>query len=84
MGFVQMDESMKSYIHKHFGTIVQCADELGVTTQTVQNWIQRNPRGILKHAPEIIAQKDTTYLQLEGEVLYREHEITVLEPTKDS
>ena len=76
-----MDQVMKSYIRTHFGTIVKCADELGVTTQTVQNWIQRNPRGILKHAPEIIATKDTTYIQLEGEVLYREHEINELEPT---
>lgn len=73
---------MKSYIQKHFKTITACAAELGVTTQTVQNWIQRNPRGILKHAPEIIAKKDTTYLQLEGEVMHREHEIQVLEPTK--
>lgn len=79
-----MDQAMKSYIHKHFGTITACASELGVTTQTVQNWIQRNPRGILKHAPEIIAKKDTTYIQLEGEVLYREHEIQVLEPTRET
>jgi len=66
---------MKEYIHKHFGTIVQCARELDVTTQTVQNWIQKNPRGILKHAPEILKKYNTTYLELEGEVLHSEDAI---------
>lgn len=84
MGPVQIQQVMKSYIKKHFGTIRSCASELGVTTQTVQNWIRRNPRGILKHAPEIIAQKDTTYLQLQGEVMHRQHEIEVLEPTQET
>ena len=59
---------MNSYIKKHFGTIQKCADELGVSTRTVSNWIHRNPKGILKHGIEITAKKDTTWMQLQGEV----------------
>jgi len=70
---------MKSFIKKHFGSQKGCAEELGVTAQTVQNWITKNPRGILRHAPEIIRTKDTTWVQLEGEVLFREYEIHELE-----
>ena len=75
---------MKSFIKKHFGTLKACSDELGVSVVTVQNWINKNPRGILKHSPEIIAEKDTTFIQLAGEVLHREHEINVLEPLRES
>jgi hypothetical protein len=49
----------------------------------VQNWVKKNPRGILKYGPEIIATKDTTWLQLEGEVMYRIHEIEELEPIRE-
>jgi len=73
---------MKDYIKKHFGSQKQCAEELGVTEQTVTNWMKRNPRGILKHAKEIVETKNTTYLQLHGEVEYREHELKVLEPIR--
>ncbi len=72
---------MKGYLIKHFGSLDKCADELGVTVVTVRNWIRTNPRGILKHAPEIIATKDTTYLQLQGEVMVRQEEIEKIEPT---
>lgn len=75
---------MKAFIKKHFGTLKACSEELGVTQVTVQNWIKKNPRGILRFSPEIIADKDTTFIQLAGEVLHREHEINVLEPTKET
>jgi len=75
---------MRDYIKKHFGSQKQCAEELGVTEQTVTNWMKRNPRGILKHAVEIVETKNTTYLQLHGEVEYREHELKVLEPTRET
>lgn len=73
---------MREYITKHFGTITGCASELGVTRQAVQNWIRRSPRGILKHAPEIVAMKNTTHLELEGEVLHRESILANAEPAK--
>ena len=71
---------MRDFIKKHWGTYLICASELGVTPATVTNWIRRNPRGILKHAATIVATKNTTYLQLHGEVEWREHEIKELEP----
>ena len=63
---------MKSFITKHFGTCSACAEELGVTKMTVNNWINKNPRGMLKHAPEIVSTKNTTWTQLSGEVLFQE------------
>lgn len=74
---------MRDFIKKHWGTNKKCAEELGVTSATVTNWIRRNPRGILKHAPEIVATKNTTYLQLFGEVEWRIHEIENLEPIRE-
>ena len=73
---------MRDFIKKHYGSQKQCAAELGVTEQTVGNWVKRNPRGILKHAKAIIENKNTTYLQLHGEVEFREHELEVLEPIR--
>ena len=74
---------MKEFIKKHYGTQKKCAAELGVTEQTVGNWIRKNPRGILKHAPEIVANKDITFLQLNGEVEWREHELKELLPIRE-
>lgn len=73
---------MKSYIKTLYGSQKACAEQLGVTTATVQNWIKKNPRGILRHAPEIIRYKDTTFTQLMGEVMFREYELTELEPIR--
>ena len=74
---------MRDFIKKHYGTNKKCAEELGVTPATVTNWIRRNPRGILKHAAEIVATKNTTYLQLNGEVEWREHELKELLPIRE-
>jgi predicted transcriptional regulator len=75
---------MRDFIRKQFGTITGCAEELGVTTVTVRNWINKNPRGILKHSPEIIRDKDVTFIQLAGEVLHREHILRDIEPTANT
>jgi len=66
---------LKKYILRHYGTETACARELGVTRQTVSNWQSKSPRGMLKHAPEIVAAKNTTWTQLSGEVLNREEEL---------
>jgi len=50
----------------------------------VGNWLRYNPRGILKHAQQIVEEKNTTYLQLHGEVEYREHELKELEPIRET
>lgn len=66
---------MKQFIFKHFGSVSNCADELGVSKMTVNNWINKNPRGVLKHAPEIVHSKNITWTQLSGEVLFQEDEL---------
>lgn len=73
---------MKAYLKTLYGSQKACAEELGVTTATVQNWIKKNPRGILRHAPEIIRYKNTTFTQLMGEVMFREYELEELEPIR--
>jgi len=65
----------KKFIKKHYGTQANCAKELGVTTMTVYHWQTSNPRGMLKHAPEIVNKCNTTWTQLAGEVLHREEEL---------
>ena len=65
------------------GTVGAVCKQLGVTEQTVGNWLRYNPRGILKHAKQIVEEKNTTYLQLHGEVEYREHELEVLNPIRE-
>ena len=84
MGPDQIHQAVKEFIKKLYGTQKECAAQLGVTEQTVGNWVRHNPRGILKHAKQIVQDKDTTFLQLYGEVAYREHELHELEPTKDT
>ena len=60
------------FIRKQFGSVDECSEELGVTSQTVYNWINKKPRGMLKFAPEIVHKKDVTWTQLSGEVLFHE------------
>jgi len=74
---------MRDFIKKHYGTQKEFAAQLGVTEQTVGNWLRYNPRGILKHAKQIVEEKNTTYLQLHGEVEFREHELKVLNPIRE-
>ena len=50
---------------------------LNVSTQSVQNWHSRNPRAMLKHAPEIVNNTDTAWTQLAAEVLSREQELKI-------
>ena len=66
---------LKKFIKKHYGTQANCARQLGVTTMSVHNWHTRNPRGMLKFAPEIVSQVNTTWTQLSAEVLARESEL---------
>jgi hypothetical protein len=63
---------MKDYIKKHYGSNVRMAKSLGVTNQTVTNWIKNNPRGMLKYLPEIVEECNTSYHQLVFEVMYHE------------
>lgn len=66
---------LKKFIKKHYGSQAVCAEELGVTKMTVYHWHTRNPRGMFKYAPEIVARCNTTWTQLAGEILAREEEL---------
>lgn len=69
---MRQQSELAKFIAKHFDTVDGCAEQLGVTSQTVYNWMNKNPRGMLKHAPEIVQRKNTTWTQLSGEVLHHE------------
>lgn len=42
-----------TFIRQHYGTSRAMADDLGVTPQTVSNWLRTNPLQILKHSKAI-------------------------------
>jgi len=46
-----------TFIRTHYGTSRAMADELGVTPQTVSNWLRTNPLQILKHCKAIQASR---------------------------
>ena len=43
------------FIRQNFGTSRHLAEQLGVTPQTVTNWVQSNPLQLLKHLDQIKA-----------------------------
>lgn len=49
-------------IRNRYGSQAAFADEVGVTRQTVTNWIRHNPRAIMKHADHIARR--ATYADL--------------------
>lgn len=63
---------LKEFIGRHYGTQTRMADSLGVTPETVRTWIVRNPRGILKHSPEIIKDRNVTASEIVWEVMHHE------------
>lgn len=65
-------ETLGDYIRKKYGSLRACAKELDVTEQTVYNWVQKTPRNMLKFAPEIVAKKDVTHVELFSEVMAQE------------
>lgn len=71
------NNDLKKLIKKLYGSQLRCATILNVSTQSVQNWCSRNPRAMLKHAPEIVHHTDTTWTQLAAEVLNREQELNI-------
>lgn len=45
---------LKSFINKHFEGLDHCAEKLGVSRRTVENYIYSNPTGILKHSTQLM------------------------------
>ena len=66
---------MRQFIKKHYGTQLMMSKQLGVSNQTVTNWMKYNPRGMLKYIPEIVSKVDTTEREVVWEVMYQEKEL---------
>tara|TARA_R110002020_G_scaffold135795_1_gene303218 strand:- start:145 stop:375 length:231 start_codon:yes stop_codon:yes gene_type:complete len=69
---VNNDSDLKDFITKHYGSQRQLAKDLDVTTETVRKWLVKNPRGLLKYAPEIVRDKNVTASQIIWEVVHHE------------
>jgi hypothetical protein len=67
---------MKDFIKKHYGTQLKMSKQLGISNQTVTNWIKTNPRGMLKYIPEIVIHSYTTERQIVWEVMLQEKAIS--------
>lgn len=63
---------MRQFIKKHYGTQRKMSDELGISNQTITNWIKTNPRGVLRYLPEIVSNIDTTAMEVVWEVMHHE------------
>lgn len=68
----KQNTGLAEFINKLWGSEGACADELGISPRTIRNWKTQTPRGMLKHAPEIVAKHDITWTQLAGEILHQE------------
>jgi len=64
--------SMEAFLIKNYGSLTMAAGHLKVSVQTINNWLKRNPRGLLKHMPTMVQQCNVTETQVMGEVLYHE------------
>jgi len=64
--------SMEAFLIKNYGSLTMAAGNLKVSPQTINNWLKRNPRGLLKHMPTMVQQCNVTETQIMGEVLYHE------------
>ena len=69
------NDGLGQFITKLWGSEIACADELGISPRTIRNWKTQTPRGMLKHAPEIVAKHNITWTQLAGEIVYQEETI---------
>ena len=67
---------MRRFIKKHYGSQLSMSKKLGITNQTITNWMKTNPRGMLKYLPEIVSLADTTEREVVWEVMYHEKTIT--------
>tara|TARA_R110000824_G_scaffold182929_2_gene363934 strand:+ start:656 stop:865 length:210 start_codon:yes stop_codon:yes gene_type:complete len=66
---------MRQFIKKHYGSQLRMSEKLGISNQTITNWMKTNPRGMLKYIPEIVSTVDTTEREIVWEVMYHEKNI---------
>jgi hypothetical protein len=71
--------SMEAFLIKNYGSLTMAAGNLKVSPQTINNWLKRNPRGLLKHMPTMVQQCNVTETQIMGEVLYHEEYLQSIE-----
>jgi DNA-binding XRE family transcriptional regulator len=64
---------MKKFIKKYYGSNKNLAKDLGITNQTVSNWITNNPRGMLKFLPEISLKVNISERQIMWEIINHEN-----------
>lgn len=64
MNYTLNTMNLRQFIKQHYKTVDKCADDLGVTRRTVENYCFRNPSGILKHSGQIIQLEGVEPLQL--------------------
>ena len=55
---------LPALIVRLYGNQRAMADELGVTAQTVTNWVRKDPAPLLRHAPQITATREVTFEEL--------------------
>lgn len=48
-----MDNPLKKWIVHTYGSQRLLAEDIGVTSMTVTNWVTKNPEGILKHLSKL-------------------------------
>ena len=64
----------KGLIVRLYGSQRAMSKALGVSGQTVQNWVNENPRGMLSHVPEIVGRTYISYEDLIKEIVeYDDH-----------
>ena len=70
------NNGFKSYIVKMYGSQANMANSLNVSTNTVNNWVQKNPMPLLKYSDTILKQCDTTAHELMSEVLFHKDQVS--------
>jgi len=64
-----MDHDFKKFVRRLYGSQKKMAQALSVTENTVSNWVLRNPYPMLKHAPQLVRDCNTTNVEIMSEVL---------------
>jgi hypothetical protein len=70
-----MDKPLKKWIVHTYGSQRILAEDLGVTTMTIQNWVNKNPEGLLKHVPSLRLKSPDEMMTLVEAIVNQQREI---------
>lgn len=70
-----MDKPLKKWIVHTYGSQRILAEDLGVTTMTIQNWVNKNPEGLLKHIPSLKLKSPEMMMDLVEAIVNQQREI---------